>query len=57
MADSDVIVYVIVHELAHLAEMNHAARFWRIVEGVLPDYRERKARLRALQQRLSNEAW
>jgi hypothetical protein len=43
----DVVDYVVVHELAHLHEPNHGAAFWRLVEGVLPDYRRRRARLRA----------
>lgn len=38
--------YVVVHELAHRKQMNHSAAFWREVEIVLPDYRERKQWLR-----------
>ena len=57
MADDDVIDYVIVHELAHITEMNHSARFWEIVEGVLPDYETRKARLKELQIKLADEDW
>ena len=34
--------YVVVHELAHLAEMNHSRKFYDIIEKTLPDYRERK---------------
>jgi predicted metal-dependent hydrolase len=30
--------YLILHELSHLREMNHSARFWREVERVCPDY-------------------
>ena len=57
MADDDVIEYVVVHELAHLTEMNHSKKFWRIVEGILPDYRTRQKRLKDLQKKLSAENW
>jgi predicted metal-dependent hydrolase len=30
--------YICLHEILHLAEMNHSARFWRKVEQACPDY-------------------
>ncbi|MDB6021713.1 MAG: metal-dependent hydrolase [Pedosphaera sp.] len=30
--------YIILHELMHLRQMNHSARFWREVERVCPEY-------------------
>ena len=41
-----IIDYVIVHELCHIKEMNHSRRFWNEVESVLPDYKERRKRLK-----------
>ncbi len=38
-APFDVIKYVIVHELAHLKEMNHSPAYWAIVEDVMPGYK------------------
>jgi predicted metal-dependent hydrolase len=42
-----VIDYVVVHELAHLMEMNHSRHFWALVGRQLPDYVAAKAELRA----------
>jgi predicted metal-dependent hydrolase len=35
-----VIDYVIVHELAHLKEMNHSEKYWREVARAMPDYKK-----------------
>lgn len=42
----DVRDYIIYHELMHLKEMNHSARFWRRVEEVCPRWREAEAWLK-----------
>ena len=43
----EAIDYVVVHELAHLVEMNHSDRFWSIVATVFPDYKSRKKLLKS----------
>ena len=34
-----VVDYLIVHELMHRREMNHSARYWKLVASAFPDYR------------------
>jgi predicted metal-dependent hydrolase len=41
-----VIKYIIIHELAHLIELNHSKRFWTIVQIQMPDYEEARTWLK-----------
>lgn len=42
---SQLIDYVITHELVHLIEPKHGPEFWKRMECLMPDYRIRKERL------------
>ena len=42
----DIVDYVIVHELCHIAHPNHSPAFWALVERHMPDYRTRRAWLK-----------
>jgi predicted metal-dependent hydrolase len=39
--------YVVAHEVAHLKEMNHGPRFWKLVEKLHPEFKSAQAWLRA----------
>ena len=42
LVPSEVLDYVVVHELCHRKELNHSDRFWNEVAKMLPDYKVRK---------------
>ena len=46
LAPLEAVDYVVVHELAHTVFHNHAKRFWKKVETIMPDYQERRKWLR-----------
>lgn len=41
-----IVDYVVAHEVAHLREMNHSARFWQTVDDLFPMWREARNELR-----------
>lgn len=47
MAPAEVLDYVVIHELCHLIEFNHSARFWNLVEKQMPEYEAWKKWLKA----------
>lgn len=38
MAPPQALDYVVIHELCHLHEFNHSARFWKLVQTQMPEY-------------------
>jgi len=47
LAPTHVLDYLAAHEVAHLIEMNHSRRFWRIVQRICPDWERAKSWLNA----------
>lgn len=42
MAPTEVLEYVVVHELCHIRVKNHSSHFWSLVAEHLPDYQNRR---------------
>jgi len=51
-APPQIINYVVCHELAHLKEMNHSAKFWSVVESIFPEYKQAEKDLKVLSPQL-----
>lgn len=51
-APPHIINYVICHELAHLKQMNHSAKFWAVVESLFPSYKLAEKELKKLSPQL-----
>jgi predicted metal-dependent hydrolase len=45
-APPEILDYLVIHELAHLREMNHSPRFWAVVAEHCPDYKVHRKWLR-----------
>ena len=52
MAPPPVLDYIVVHELAHLAEPSHSSKFWLIVRSFCPEYHRHRAWLQKHQKAL-----
>jgi hypothetical protein len=53
MAEPSLVDYVVVHELLHLRVRNHGQDFWAEVAAALPDYAQRRRRLKELGKTLA----
>jgi predicted metal-dependent hydrolase len=42
MAPEPVLDYVVIHELAHLKEMNHTKKFWRLIDEHCPQWHQQR---------------
>ncbi|MBI5326501.1 MAG: M48 family metallopeptidase [Ignavibacteriae bacterium] len=40
LAPPHIVDYVVVHELAHMRELNHSHKFWSIVKSIFPEFIE-----------------
>jgi hypothetical protein len=45
-ASPECIEFVVAHELCHLRHHGHDAKFYALLSSVLPDWKQRRARLR-----------
>lgn len=53
LAPAEVMDYVVAHEVAHLAEMNHSPAFWKVVATLMPGYEKHRRWLKANSRELT----
>ncbi|MCU7939708.1 MAG: M48 family metallopeptidase [gamma proteobacterium symbiont of Bathyaustriella thionipta] len=54
-APKECIDYVILHELCHLSEHNHSEKFWKLLNRVMPNWKEIKYKLDEMAELYLNE--
>lgn len=47
LAPEPIVDYLVAHEVSHLVHHNHSPAFWAVVANLCPDYRQRRAWLKA----------
>jgi len=47
LAPEPIVDYLVAHEVSHLVHHNHSPAFWAVVASLCPDYRQRRAWLKA----------
>jgi predicted metal-dependent hydrolase len=47
---NDVVDYIIVHELCHLAHFNHSPQFWELVSVTIPEHKALRRMLRKIEK-------
>ena len=57
MASPEAIDYIIIHELCHMREFNHSARFWAEVSIYCPEYKRHREYLKSLWRDIMSENW
>ncbi len=48
--DSELMDYVIIHELCHRLEFNHSPKFWQLLSDYSPNYQELRSKLKAMEK-------
>ena len=55
--DDEVVDYVIVLTLASIIGTKQSPKYWTLVEGIMPDYKEQQQKLKILLKSLKLENW